>query len=301
MDFTIRPFNPDLDLPILWNLFNGFRVTNMRSFDEIKRGIAHEAIGRHTAVSIDGQPMGFARLKLISSFSKTADIEVAVLPEFRNRGLGRELFNFAFNNAKQLSISHLEVVLQNPSDDAIKFCQSMSLVFKPHIIYYETPVERIILPKYLQLGFENGGSFASWTKFRRKSALHKFFNLEKDAHTYFYENDSGIENVEDFEEIFYRYWDVRKTWTVASARGRWLGVAGSASGYNYHTIVHPKMRNTDFVFALNAFSLQTTISIGAENIYAHDVSSAVETVKAYEMLGFIQSSTRHYGVMSLRP
>jgi GNAT superfamily N-acetyltransferase len=302
MDFTIRPFDPELDLPILWSLFNEFRVGKARTFDEIKRGISHEAIGRYTAVGVNGQPMGFARLNLISSFSNTADVEIAVLPQFRNRGLGKKLFDFALRSAKKMFILSLEVVLRDPSSDAIKFCENVGFVFKPYVISYITPVEKIELPKNSKSDCESGISFANWTKFRRKIALHRLFDLEKYTRTYFYENDNRPIKIEDFDDnIFYRYWDIRKTWVAASTRGKWLGVAGSASGYNYHTIIHPTMRNSSFIFALNAFSLRTAISSGAETIYAHDVSSAVETVKAYEMLGFIQSSTRYDGVMSLRP
>jgi predicted GNAT family N-acyltransferase len=80
----------------------------------------YDELARHYMVNIDGQVVATARLVPVSHHEYKIG-RMAVLPEFRNRGIGSALLQFIIDDAKILNISKLVLHAQV---SAISFYES---------------------------------------------------------------------------------------------------------------------------------------------------------------------------------
>lgn len=129
MTVTLRPITP-ADLPFLLSVYASTRVDEMRltgwdqpridAFIAMQFDLQHRYYSEHyhgarfDVIEVDGEPAG--RLYVVDWDTTTRVIDIALLPEFRNRGIGTTLLQDIFERADARGVTvSIHVEANNPA------------------------------------------------------------------------------------------------------------------------------------------------------------------------------------------
>lgn len=134
MPIIISPLVPE-DAPDLLDIFNRYVVNGMEAFPEqplpapvfAKLLEAAKGLPGVTARQ-DGRCVGFALLRpyhQLPVFSRTAELTIFLHPEFKRRGIGRQLMGHLLDEAKNQGLVSILAAISSLNSDSVAFHQAL--------------------------------------------------------------------------------------------------------------------------------------------------------------------------------
>ena len=92
--------------------------------------------GRHTGYIMCKTEYGFSNFKKLGFVKKGHVVSVAVLDEFRRRGIGKGLVEEAINGVKSKKCDELYLEVRCSNNDAVKLYENMGFIIKQRLKSY---------------------------------------------------------------------------------------------------------------------------------------------------------------------
>jgi GNAT superfamily N-acetyltransferase len=130
----IRPANDDVSLADWQHVHNAVVPTDALSLDEVRERVKRH----HLAVGYldDGTPVGCSTVRPPTGESATATVIARVLPPYRGRGFGEQLYASGLERARSLGCDTIETIVLESNVDGLRFARHHGFV----------EVESLLLP-----------------------------------------------------------------------------------------------------------------------------------------------------------
>jgi GNAT superfamily N-acetyltransferase len=301
MTITLRPLNFETDAP------HYVELINLVSSDPITVERAHEWEGNFPRDGVRQRMLALDEHNRIVGCNEAAHrpymllnsfwIDVIVLPDFRRRGIGANLYENAMRFAQTQGATRLECEVRDCNPDWLRFAQARGFQINRHVFESTlnlAPFDESHFAGMIESVQAQGVRFLTLADAgHTEENQRKLYELNKRNALDIPGSEGTFPRFEDFHKyVFEASWFRPQGQILAADGDRWIGLAAvgyfgnTNSAYNMHTGVAKEYRGRKIALALKLLAIRFAREFGATYIRTNNDSQNAPILAINQKLGY---------------